>query len=117
MILGSTLGSGSLYLTALACLTATDRMVEVGNVLCAWAPLYHRVKVLKKDVRVFFLFLQVIPLSVGMAWNNFFAEKSLTEDQRAVVGLMAQSYFVCLLNQMFIGFGVVMILALSIFVM
>jgi len=63
-------------------------MVEVGNTLCACAPGYHRIKVLKRNVRVYFLFLQMPPLSVGTAWGNYFREKMLSEAQRAIVDLM-----------------------------
>jgi hypothetical protein len=45
-----------LYITVLACITATKRMVEIGDNLCKWAPGYSWVSKLNKDSRIYFLF-------------------------------------------------------------
>lgn len=56
--------AATVYIVALACLTATVRMVRIcDRLLACWVPLYARVRDLKKNHRIMLLMVQMVQLS------------------------------------------------------
>ena len=106
-----------LYVQALACLTATDRMQSMMDIITGLVPLpgYQRVRGMRRNQRVYLLFGHFLQIQYSMMFKNLYKEE-IKKGTEILIEYSKTVNFWQFLNQMYILFMIAMTLGAYIIV-